>query len=83
MEADSVELFSVKGQSAQAQAERLAKRQCPIHGSPLSQAGGYYRNRSPVGCTRRDCDFIGMLYEGGITKPTKLQRQRVSIGGWY
>ena len=53
----------MRGQSAEAQADRLARGCCPVHGIGMSQVGGpvYPQDGSLdfviVGCDRRDCDI--------------------------
>jgi hypothetical protein len=65
----------MRGQSKEAQDERLAEGRCPIHGLWISQVEGWYhptegRDYTIVGCLRKDCTITDKAYS--IEGPWKL-----------
>lgn len=53
-----------RGQSGEAQAERLKNGCCPVHGIPMYQVGRWYKPLDDrpaytiVACSRKDCEVI-------------------------
>jgi hypothetical protein len=55
----------LKGQSKEAQAARLAKGCCPIHGTGMNQATEWFEDFVFVQCSRSDCGIIAKTREFG------------------
>lgn len=56
-----------RGQTGQSRQHRLAKGQCPVHGTLLTQTGLVLfggEARPVIGCPRASCDFESVPYAG-------------------